>query len=129
MATTKGGTGATPSRGVRAGQDPFEAGSRWDSRRPVDYAESVRVVTGLFLGTARLSLASDTTYAYAVAKDVWHDQGSTTLASGHVDGEGNTFNVQNVPVVVGSELFLVVDRGYTHQCDTTTFDLLITSQQ
>ncbi len=59
------------------------------------------------------------------------DYQNKTLLSGTVNGTGNTFFKQNIPVTKGQSLYFIIDRGVNNDAfyDSTQLDIFITSQQ
>jgi hypothetical protein len=63
--------------------------------------------------------------------DWFVDYQNTTVLSGTVNGNGNTFFKQNISVIKGQSLYFIIDRGVNNDAlyDSTSMDIMITSQQ
>lgn len=61
--------------------------------------------------------------------DWYLDKGSSTVKSGTINGNGQTFLAQKILVSQGQSLYFIIDKRNDNECDWTLLDVLITSQR
>lgn len=57
------------------------------------------------------------------------EQEAEVLQTGSLNGDGAVFSVQNLAVSKGSNLYFIVNMNSAYECDSTSLDMIITSQQ